>query len=76
MMMIRDENSFNIIGGDGQFAIFHQMGEWEYKIYLCHQWCSTKWAVSHNGRLTLGTVAGAIGGTVDELFAHIDESMC
>ena len=26
-----DENSFNIIGGAGQIALFHYMGEWQYE---------------------------------------------
>lgn len=25
-----DENLFNIIGGNGRWALFHQMGDWEY----------------------------------------------
>ncbi|AGZ39043.1 hypothetical protein AFR_03770 [Actinoplanes friuliensis DSM 7358] len=25
-----DETIFNVIGGDGSYALFHQMGEWEY----------------------------------------------
>lgn len=26
-----DETIFNIIGGDGKFALFHMMGEWQYE---------------------------------------------
>lgn|SRR5690349_15795297 len=25
-----DENVFNILGGDGRWALFHMMGEWQY----------------------------------------------
>jgi hypothetical protein len=25
-----DETMFNVIGGDGRFALFHQMGDWQY----------------------------------------------
>jgi hypothetical protein len=25
-----NETIFNVIGGDGRFALFHMMGEWEY----------------------------------------------
>ena len=25
-----DENIFNILGGDGRWALFHMMGEWQY----------------------------------------------
>lgn len=26
-----DEDIFNVIGGDGRYAIFHMMGEWQYE---------------------------------------------
>lgn len=26
-----DEDSFNIIGGDGRIALFHQCGDWQYE---------------------------------------------
>ena len=25
-----DESIFNVIGGDGRFALFHEMGDWQY----------------------------------------------
>lgn len=26
-----DETLFNVIGGKGRFALFHQMGDWQYR---------------------------------------------